>query len=45
MHHILLDGWFVHIPFGSMIKFHSLAQFLLDHPFHPVISGLAHILC
>ena len=37
MCHIFLDGfWWVHIPYGSMIKFQFLAQFSVDHLSHPV---------
>ena len=32
--------WFVHIPFGSMIKFQSLAQFPADHLLDPVVYNL-----
>ena len=34
---------FVHIPFVSMVKFESFAQFPLDHLSHPVIPSL--VLC
>ena len=34
----LCDGfWFVHIPFGNMIKFQFLAQFPMDPLPHPVM--------
>ena len=40
MHLILLDGfWFVHIPFGSMVKFQFLAQFSVDHLSYTVVSS------
>ena len=35
---ILLNGFsLVHIPFGRMVKFYSLAQFPVDHFSHPVL--------
>ena len=38
---LFLDGFcFVHIPFGSMVKFQFLAQFPMDHLSHPVVSSL-----
>ena len=41
MHLILQEEfWFVHIPFGSMNKCKLLAQFLVDHIFHLVMSHL-----
>ena len=45
MRPIFLDGyWFVHIPFGSMVKIQSFAQFPLDHLSHPDKPGLVHFL-
>ena len=32
--------WFWHIPFGSMVKFQSTAQFLVDNLSYPVIFSL-----
>ena len=41
MRRILQDRfWFVHIPFGSTVKFKFLAQFPVDHPAHPIMSSL-----
>ena len=41
MHLILLDGfWQMQIAFGSMVKFYSLAQFLVDHLLHQVVPGV-----
>ena len=31
--------WFVHIPFGSIVKFQFLAQFSVDHLHQPVVSS------
>ena len=41
----LQDGfWFVHIPFGSMVKFQFLAQFPVDHQSYLVVSSLILLL-
>ena len=32
--------WFVHIPFGSMVEFHFLPQFPVDHVPYLVVSSL-----
>ena len=38
---ILMEGfWIVHIPFGSMVKFLSFAQFPVDHLPHKVMASL-----
>ena len=42
----LLDRfWLVHIPFGWMIKFQSLAQFPVDHLSHLILCCLILLLC
>ena len=38
------QGWIVYTPFVRMIKFRLLAQFLVDHLFHPHVSSLIHFL-
>ena len=35
----------VYIPFISMVKFHFLAQFPVDHFSHPVVSSLDLLFC
>ena len=39
------EFWFVHVPFGSMVKF---VQFLIEHLSHPVLysfgTGLLHLI-
>ena len=43
---IFLDRfWFVHIPFRSMVKIQSLAQFPVDHLSNPVMFCLVIHLC
>ena len=32
--------WFVHIPFGAVVRFQFLAQFPVYQPFHPVMFSL-----
>ena len=45
MHLILSDGfWFEHIPFGSMIKFKSLAQFPVEYLYFPVVPSVILLL-
>ena len=42
---IFQDGfWFVQIPFVRIVKFKLLAQFLVDHLPHPVVSSLIFFL-
>ena len=42
---ILWNGfWFVHIPFGSMVEFQSLAQFPVNHPSSPVVPSFVLLL-
>ena len=36
---------FVHIPYGSMVKFQFLAQFPVNYLSHPVMSTLILLLC
>ena len=46
MHLIFKDKFkFVHITFVSMAKFHSLAQFQVDHLSYPVMLTLVFLLC
>ena len=43
---ILLERcWVVHIPFVRMVKLKFLAQFLVDHLAHQVMSSLIHLRC
>ena len=37
---LILQGrfWFVHIPFGSIVKFQFLTQLPVNHLPHPVVS-------
>ena len=45
MHLILPDEfWSVHMPFGSMVKFQFLEQFLVNYFPFPVMSRLVHFL-
>ena len=42
---ILLDRfWFVYIPFDSIVKIQSLAQFPVNHLSHPVMLTLVLLL-
>ena len=44
-HHILQERfWVKHVPFVGMVKFKFLAQFLVDHLSHPIISSLINFL-
>ena len=39
---ISVDGFLlVYIPYGNMVKFHSLAQFQVYHLSHPIVPSLA----
>ena len=45
MRFILQEGfWFVPVPFVRMVKLQFLAQFLVDHLLHTVVSSLALLL-
>ena len=45
MRFIFLVGfWFVYIPFGSMVKFQSLAQLPVDRLPHSVVCNLSYLL-
>ena len=45
--HLILQNifWFVHVPFGSIVKFQFLAQFPVDHFSHPVVSSFFYSFC
>ena len=40
-----VDSWFMHIPFVSMVKFQSLAQFPVDPLSNAVTPGFIILLC
>ena len=37
--------WFVHIPFGIMVKFQTCVQFPVDHFHQPIVPKLILLLC